>query len=301
MKLEKLIKTSLIGGALLSSSLSLGEEVELPYTIKAISAGAYADTIPWGQGGAVFLINEKEVYRESGGNGRGRGFNVAVINSENGRLEGQPLNFDTWRSSLFLGIGSVQGEAHTNLVNHLTSIPKGKIVMITVGDEAGLNYWPVANQLTNCEFNRESWSQNVLKTLQGLGSTNILNYCYNDSWAMIIRQGESVPLEEQLGKGEIPAVVSYSFPFSTKVKRPVISLKPHPFPWSLTTVIKVEAEPDRETTIQSSQDLLTWEDRYIFVSTNGVAETEFYTFFPPKDVPLIEFYKAIMKERKTFR
>jgi hypothetical protein len=95
----------------------------------------------------------------------------------------------------------------TDMVNFLNSVPNGRMLMIAVADEAGLNY----DQ--SCTRFPYTWVTNAIQTLEALGSTQIRNYCFWDSWAMITVKGEGVARSEQLGKAvEAAAQVTLQIP-----------------------------------------------------------------------------------------
>jgi len=130
----------------------------------------------------------------------GRGFNVAVIDPATGQLLEPVRKYDTWYTR---GTGT----AMTDMVNFLNSVPNGRMLMIAVADEAGLNF----DQ--SCTRFPYAWVTNAIQTLEALGSTQIRNHCFWDSWAMITVKGEGVARSEQLGKGvEAAAQVTLQVP-----------------------------------------------------------------------------------------
>lgn len=66
------------------------------------------------------------------GDGGGRGFNVAAIDPATLRLRDPIQRFDTWASRN-------SGTAMIAMIAYLDSLPNGTIVLIAVGDEAGMN------------------------------------------------------------------------------------------------------------------------------------------------------------------
>ncbi len=156
-------------------------------TFRAISQGLVAPGI----GLAEFDKNHTTLYQKLGEGGGGRGFNIAAIDPLTGDLLSFPatlVHFDTWATRL-------TGQDMSNMITFLNSLPGGSLVLLSVADEAGLNEFP---QQGACSFLSFPWVQQALQTFQTLGSTQIGNYCYNDSWAMITIKGTGVALAEQL-------------------------------------------------------------------------------------------------------
>ena len=78
---------------------------------------------------------------------------------------------------------------------YLDGLPAGTLVLISVGDEAGLNGFETCTHLSF------TWTENLYRTLEALGSHSIRNYCYWDSWAMAAFKGQGQAVEESLGTG----------------------------------------------------------------------------------------------------
>ena len=146
-------------------------------TFSATSAGFFVGNF------AEFKRDEEILYRQSGV--AGRGFNVAAIDRCTGQLREPAQNFDTWGSR-------DTGAAHNRLRDYLQSLPNGALLLIAVGDEAGLT------QFDNCAPLDATYVSNLYQTLEALGSRQIRNYCYRDSWALITVKGASTALAEQL-------------------------------------------------------------------------------------------------------
>jgi Interleukin-like EMT inducer/Putative binding domain, N-terminal/Glycosyl hydrolases family 2, TIM barrel domain len=169
----------------------------LPF--KAVSAGGLFGNF------AQFLKDNVSFYRKSGGGGGGRGFNVAVIDPCTRDVLQPVRNFDTWGSR-------DSGVDRKALVDFLNSLPNGAIILIAVGDEAGLNNFP---ETDGCSHLERPWITECFQTLEGLGSQQIRNYCYRGSWAMISIKGQSTALAEQLSNnGEVSVHVSVAAPAS---------------------------------------------------------------------------------------
>ena len=120
-----------------------------------------------------------------------RGFNVAVVDPATGALMGPVMNFDTYSAN------PITGEPWLTMINYLNSVPTGALIMIAVGDDAGLT----PNILQSCARRSGAWLEQGLQTLEALGSTQIRGYCFRDSWAMATVKGEGRARSEQLGKG----------------------------------------------------------------------------------------------------
>ena len=169
----------------------------LPF--KAVSAGGLFGNF------AEFLKDNATFYRKSGGGGGGRGFNVAVIDPCTRDLLQPVRNFDTWGSR-------DSGVDRKALIDFLNSLPNGVIILIAVGDEAGLNNFP---EIDGCSHLERPWMTECFQTLEALGSQQIRNYCYRGSWAMISIKGQGTALAEQLSNsGEVSVQASLGAPAS---------------------------------------------------------------------------------------
>jgi interleukin-like EMT inducer protein/VCBS repeat protein len=115
----------------------------------------------------------------------GRGFNVAAIDPCTGELLQPAQNYDTYntRSS---------GTDMIALTNFLNGLPNGTLVMLAVGDEAGLN------NFTSCTHLGFSWIEPFYQALESLGSTQIRSYCYQNSWAFVAIKGNPASKSEDL-------------------------------------------------------------------------------------------------------
>lgn len=122
----------------------------------------------------------------------GRGFNIAAINPATGRLREPIQRFDTWATRN-------SGTNMNAMIAYLDGLPNGTIVLIAVGDEGGLNSFPP----DGCTLLPYSWVTTALNQLESLGSTQILDYCYWDQWAMIAIKGQGVALSEALGRAGV--------------------------------------------------------------------------------------------------
>ncbi len=131
--------------------------------------------------GVHFERNRVVFYeRGGGGGGGGRGFTVAAVDpaSETGKVL-EVRTFDTW------GAGC---PAHDQLVASLDGFPISTLLLIAVGDEAGLR--------------GDACSERTRRALEVLGSTQIRSYRFRYAWAPIAVKGEGQALAETLGGGE---------------------------------------------------------------------------------------------------
>lgn len=149
-----------------------------------------------GQGGfSRFYECGKTFYARNGGAGGGRGFNAVVLNATTGAQLQAPQTFDTWGTRDDCA-ANAPGAAMSALVTYLNAAPAGSLVLLSVGDEAGLN-----QNLSCSPYGVSSCFTNGLAALAALGSTKIQSYCYGDSWAMIAVKGQGV-LAEGLATGD---------------------------------------------------------------------------------------------------
>jgi hypothetical protein len=157
-------------------------------TFRASSRGGNAPEFPFQLGVARFFKNGVLFYEKSGGGGGGRGFNIAAIDPLTGDLLQPVRNFDTW------GTRST-GTAMNAMIAFLNSLPNGALILIAVADEAGLN------QDDSCTAIGFPWAESGIQTLEALGSRQIRNYCYRNSFAMTAFKGEGMARSEQLANG----------------------------------------------------------------------------------------------------
>jgi hypothetical protein len=123
-----------------------------------------------------------------GANASCRGFNIAVLDPSTGALLEPVRNFDTWATR-------PTGAEMLAMIDYLSNIPNESIVLLAVGDEAGLN---VDN---SCTLLSTSWTAAGLAAIEALGSTQIRQYCFRDSWSMVVVKGQAQPLSEVLRTG----------------------------------------------------------------------------------------------------
>lgn len=158
------------------------------FTLQAVSRGALVPASPLGF--AEFREDGTPFYHRDGGTGGGRGFNIAAIDPGTGALLQAVRNFDTWGTRN-------TGTDMSAMIAFLKGLPNGTVVLVAVGDEAGLNN---DNTLPNpCAHLSFLWVEAGLRAIEELGSTQLRNYCYRYSWAMVSVKGESGARDEKLG------------------------------------------------------------------------------------------------------
>lgn len=128
----------------------------------------------------------------------GRGFNIAAINTATRRLIHPIQRFDTYQTRN-------SGEAMTAMNAFLDSVPNGTLLLIAVGDEAGINHFPGDPQ-GRCGVLPYAWVSQALSRFTALGATMLNGYCYQDQWSLITIKGQGVALDEALGNGASHAV-----------------------------------------------------------------------------------------------
>jgi hypothetical protein len=166
-------------------------------TYRAESFGANANS---SLGRATFYKDGVRIYSETGGAGRGRGFNIAAINPENGELIGSIENFDTY-------ITRRNGSEMYRMISFLNGITHGTILIFAAGDEIGLTFDrpsclpnPTRDSIC-CRMRDSDHVRRGIETLEVLGSREIRSYCYRNSWAMIAIKGDGVAHSEMLVEG----------------------------------------------------------------------------------------------------
>jgi hypothetical protein len=156
-------------------------------TYRAVSRGASAEEYRFQYGVAWFFEDGASFYRATGAAGGGRGFNVAAIDPCTGELIEPVQHFDTYTTRL-------TGAALCEMTSFLDGLPDGTLILMAVADEAGLNAFPP----NGCTHLTNACIEPFFETLEALGSQQIRNYCYWNSWAMATVKGEGAALAEQL-------------------------------------------------------------------------------------------------------
>ena len=164
-------------------------------TLTAVSLG-FQDGHGRDSGFGEFFKNEVRFYSMNGNSG-GRGMNVATFWPNTGQLWDQPRNFDTFRN-----IGEVQ-----HFLDYIDTIPDEVILLLAVGDELGVN------SNNECSYLSVDYVESFLSTLEDLGSQQIRDYCYQDSWSMITSIGSGEALSESLVPGSLATPASSSADF----------------------------------------------------------------------------------------
>jgi hypothetical protein len=156
----------------------------------AVSAGALNNTRDLGFG--MFTRDGESFYFKSGGAGGGRGIAVAHVDLSTGELVGAVQTFDTWSTQS-------TGAEMSALIAHLDAIPDGALVLVAVGDEAGLN------RGFSCASNGFPWTSDGIRALEALGAQRIADYCFRDSWSLIAITGSGAVAEGLASGVEVTA------------------------------------------------------------------------------------------------
>ena len=160
-----------------------------------ISIGAHAQTNPnpelSGLGAAIILRDQQVLFWGNGGGGTaGRGFSVAVVNPDTHALIGAVETFDTFATRMS------GGDEAGQLAEFLEQVADGMLVLLVVGDDAGLTENGVDGQA--CEFLTDTGTRAALDQLTALGSSEIDQYCYRASFAMAAYKGADQAAAESL-------------------------------------------------------------------------------------------------------
>lgn len=162
----------------------------------SIGANAQVDGLDEvnGLGGALFLRDGELLFWGNGGEEtQGRGVTVAVVDPADGSLRGEPQNFDTWATR------RTDGAETQRLVTFLEQIEPGMLVLLAVGDDAGVTDNGRADVL--CDLLVDEHTQRLLQRLMELGSRHIGDYCYRASWVMAAYKGKGTAEREVLNNG----------------------------------------------------------------------------------------------------
>jgi hypothetical protein len=139
--------------------------------VRAISGGYKAQSL------AQFDWDGKNLYLTSGGL-PGRGINVLEADAATGVFSAV-ASFDTWADK----------DAAARLVQYLTALPTGSVVLFAIADEGTLLLSSQARDTIVSMF----------------GSRSIKSLAYQQSWAMIARKGFATPFAE--GASSVSQVV----------------------------------------------------------------------------------------------
>lgn len=188
---------------------SAGAPASVPATgpvFHLISIGANAQTdgtgFVNGLGAAIVLRDEQVLFWGNGGEQTaGRGIIVAVIDPQSGALRGSVASFDTWETR-FTG-----GTETARLVAFLETIASGMLVLLVVGDDAGVTDNGTPDVV--CNLLEDADTLRLFELLEALGSERIRDYCYRASWAMAAFKGKGTAEQEVLIDGA-PAHVTVS-------------------------------------------------------------------------------------------
>lgn len=175
---------------------------------RAVSRGSATDF------GYVWMFQDgaQLYYRTNTGNPSttGRGFNIAVIDPATGQLQQAIRNFDTWNAS-----HGEMTDAFCQMNAFLDAVPDGMLLLLSIADEAGLNQ--DFSPAVFCNPRPDASCVNDSRTrLAALGSQQIAQYCYRDSWAMATIKGTGVALDEaRSGSGEVDVEATLPVPTRT--------------------------------------------------------------------------------------
>jgi len=156
--------------------------LDRPMTLEARSYGAAVPEQAWSNGVAAFFRNGSPFHFRRGTDG-GRGLNVASLDSHSGEPLAPITSFDLY------GGGATTADT---LLKFLADQPDGAVLLFAIADEAGIS------QGTGCTLKSEGWVESVLQALENLGSHQIRQYCYRNSWSMIAVKGEGQARQESL-------------------------------------------------------------------------------------------------------
>ena len=168
MKTSRLLSSGIhlaLNLSLAVSSLFVSGTVAQSTSTRAVTFQAYSSSSS--QGSSCFSKNNATLYCKGGGAGGGRGFNVAVFYPGTDILK-DAVNFDTW------GLGNA---AATDLLNFLNAVPQGSLVLVSVGDEAGLLDWQHG-------YVYYPYAESLLRAMEAFGSKQIRTYSYRDAWCL---------------------------------------------------------------------------------------------------------------------
>jgi hypothetical protein len=195
-----------------------GEAV--PFSLKAKSAGHNVN----GFGYTKFYKNDGIFYQVQGSNTGETGFHLAVIDPINGNVEATQhfatyLNYNEW-----VAAGYRHDELCT-MANYISGVANGRIVMLSVSDDAGLIFWadpanpnddypwpngvgaggnPEPITFGECIGGAcDPCVREAYNAMMSLGSTEIPNVGFQDSWAMIAVKGGSRVEGYNVGGSEV--------------------------------------------------------------------------------------------------
>jgi len=152
----------------------------------AVSSGLGSPTNA--DGLAEFAINGETFFSQSGRLLGARGFNVAVVDPQTGHRREPVRTFDPWTSPL-------TGQALNALADYLESLEPGRLAMIAVCDDAGIN------PIDSCNRHDTPAVERVVQTLTRMGSQKIGSYCYRGAWSFVAVTGQPGAVAEKLSPG----------------------------------------------------------------------------------------------------
>lgn len=180
-----------------SASAAVARPSVSPAALPILTVTFRAEAVGGPNGHARFLRNGIPFFDRVGGALGGRGFNLAVADPLTGAILNPGTNYDTWLASNQPARG---GGEMFSFLDALEAIPNGRLVLLAVGDEAGLN---PGNSCVRLTF---PWVTRAFSVLESLGSRLIGSYCYRFGWAMLFVKGQGQPIAEQLApEGQVVA------------------------------------------------------------------------------------------------
>jgi hypothetical protein len=153
------------------------------------SRGAAAAQYGGQYGYSRFYRCGKAFYNLTGGGGGGRGFNAVVLDPDTGATLAPASHFDTYATRSQCAANDPNAAMYA-LKSYLDAAPAGSLVLVSVADEAGLT---LDNSCTR--FSSSTCFTSGLAAIEALGSTQIENYCFRDSWALIAEKGTGATAE----------------------------------------------------------------------------------------------------------
>jgi interleukin-like EMT inducer protein len=154
-----------------------------PTVYKAISRGAHTARWPFDYGGVTIERDGLTLYYAEGG-GPGRGWTVVAVNLATGELVIPIKTYDTWNNY----------ETHPQLTAAIRALPPGTLLLLAVGDEAGLTFFDGCEPLTDPRV------REFVDLLESLGAMKVDQYCYRASYALAVVIGGRV-LDESYADG----------------------------------------------------------------------------------------------------
>jgi interleukin-like EMT inducer protein len=158
-----------------------------PTVYRASSRGAAGFSL----GGVTIFKDGSAIYSKAGGGGGGRGWTMAAISPATGALLAPITTYDTWQNLTALA----------QLTADIRALPPGTILMLAVGDEAGLTL------AHTCELKNDSRVHDFVALLESLGATKMRQHCHWGSHALALVIGGRLLDESYVNGAEVAATV----------------------------------------------------------------------------------------------